>query len=418
MIPGASARAGAAGGTGRWVTVFNGSRDQYQLPLALSEAGLLEALVTDWYTPADRGWYRAVRRALPERVRGPLERRFAAGLPSARVRAHPLETATQALLGRGGLDASDLRLGRRAGTLARRRGAGLLAYSYYAHGAFDAFGDGAGTRALFQVQVHPAAFRRVLAEEMERAPETRDLLAREPELAGTPERIRQLSAAPLRADLCLVPSAYTGQGLVEQGVEPGRVRVVPYGVDLDVFRPADSPPADPFRVLFVGQLTQRKGLRDLLEAWAALALPRAELVLVGRGLRDRALLAAHEGRFRLETDVHSRARMRELYASSHVFCMPSLVESFGLVYLESLACGTPVIGTPRTGAPDVVTEGESGFVVPASDPGSLAERLRWCYEHRGGGLMEMRAQARAAAERRSWATFRREVREALAPRGP
>lgn len=396
--------------TPRWVTVFNGARDGYQVPLALAEAGRLEALITDWYSPLDRPWFSALSAALPRRHRAVLQRRYACGLPSSLVRIRSMEAARQ-LFGLGGLDQIDERLGAAAGRLARSEAAGILAYSYYAHAAFTAYSR-AGRRVLFQVQTHPMSLRALLHEEMALVPEAREVLGQETELAGSVKRVAGLVEAPLMAERCLVPSTYTRQSLVEHGVDATRISVVPYGVDLEQFHAPAEPPSGPFRVMFVGQLTQRKGLKYLLEAWRRLDLRDAELLLVGRGQMDRRLLAPYEGSFRLELNVHSRDRMRSLYQSSDVFCMPSIAESFGLVYLEAMACGTPVIGTPNTGAPDVVTEGENGFLVPIRRVDLLAERLLWCYENRSS-LASLRDPARRRAEAFSWGRFRRGIIEAL-----
>lgn len=396
------------------MAVFNGARDGYQAAVALSDAGILERLVTDWYSPLDLPAARYAAALLPARARGLLGRRFAPGLPSRRVRGMPLQAVRQAL-GRLSMDEFDDVLGARAGRLARSRGAGVLAYSYYAQAAFASSG-GMVPRALFQVQAHPAALRRVLYEEMELAPDARGSLGREPELAGSPGRIDGLSRAPLAADLCIAPSGYTRDTLVEAGVEPSRVRVVPYGVDLRQFTPGPARREGPFRVLFAGQLAQRKGLKYLLEAWKRLALPGAELVLVGRGIVDGGLLAGYEGLFRTEMNVHSRDRMRDLYRGADVFCMPSLVESFGLVYLEALACGTPVIGTRSTGAPDLVREGRDGFLVGIRDVEALMDRLAWCHANRAA-LRAMRAEARARAEEFTWERFRAGVAGAVLEAG-
>lgn len=395
----------------RWVTVFNGARDAYQAAVALQEAGVLEGLVTDWYSPLDRSWFRRGASLLPARVRDGLARRFAPDLPSSRVRSLPLEVLRQAR-GPSALEGVDKRLGQAAGEWARRSGAGLLAYSYHADAAFAALGAGGGPRAVFQVQAHPASFQRMLREEAQRFPASAGSLLREPELSDSPERVRAMGRASGQADVCIVPSAYAGETLVENGVDPARVQVVPYGVDLEAFRPAWAPAPSLFRVLFVGQLSRRKGLHYLLDAWRRLALPDAELLLVGRGIVDEALLAEYRGCFRVEMNVGSRARMRELYQQSAVFCMPSLVESFGLVYLEAMACGTPVIGTRNTGAADVVRDGRDGFLVEIRDADALAERLRWCYHHRDA-LAGMGTEARARAEEFSWARFRERLVAAL-----
>lgn len=391
----------------KWVAVFNGARDQYQVPLAMAQAGRLEALVTDWYSPLDRSWARAVQAALPARVGAALRRRYAPGLPSARV----VPLWSQALRQARGADLArvDAALGAHAGRLAARRGAGLLAYSYYAHDAFTAYGS-AGPRVLFQVHPHPASLRALFRDEMARVPQA-DSLAGEEEMRDAGERFGRLSREPLLADLCIAASRYTGRTLVENGVDPARVRVVPYGVDVEYLHPAAERAPGPLRVLFAGQMVQRKGLSDLLTAWGSLGLRDAELTLVGRGRFDQGVLRSHEGSFRMETDA-SRARLRELYQQADVLCVPSLAEGFGLVYLEALACGTPVIGTVNSGAADVVTEGRDGWVVPIRSPDALAERLRWCHENRDA-LASMRAHARETALRHDWAAFRAGVVAAL-----
>ena len=404
---------GAPTGVQRWITVFNGARDGYQLPIALHEAGRLEALVTDWYSPLDRPPAGRLAGWLPRRITGLLQRRFAAALPSHRVRSRPLE-AMRVAARLGSMEGLDARLGRYAGRLARERGAGLIAYNYYAHSAFAAYRQATpGRQLLFQVQAHPDACRTALAEEMARADSGSRALAREPEMGGSARRIEELRQVPHLADRCIVPSTYARSTLVDAGIDPARIDVVPYGVDLGRFRPPTSVTARPFRVLFVGQLTRRKGLAYLLEAWRRLSLPHAELLLVGRGLVDEALLAQHAGECRIVMNVHSRDRMRELYQDSDLFCMPSLIESFGLVYLEAMACGTPVIGTSSTGAPDVVVEGRSGFIVPIRSVDALVERIGWCYEHRDA-TAAMRARARAAAERFPWSAFRSRIGEIAA----
>jgi glycosyltransferase involved in cell wall biosynthesis len=86
--------------------------------------------------------------------------------------------------------------------------------------------------------------------------------------------------------------------------------------------------------------------------------------------------------------------------------MPSLVEGYGLVYLEALACGLPVIATRNTGAADMVQDGREGFIVPIQDVEALAEKLEWAYRNRAA-LTEMRTSARRLAEQYSWLRFRR-----------
>lgn len=397
----------------QWVVAFKGSRDAYQVPLALAEAGKLEALVTDWYSPFDRKWFARLTGILPLRIEAELRRRYRAGLPSKRVHTSPREFIRTKLSERSASDHGDNRIGTLAGQLARNRKAGLLSYSYYGHSAFNCAGVGYLPKVMFQVHPHPQSIRNLLLEEMELVPDGKASLSQEIELNMPDRRFAQLSEEPLLADFCIAASEYTKKTLVENGVDGNRVRVVPYGVDLDRFRPLAGVPeaSQPFRVIFAGQMIQRKGLWYLLEAWKRLALPHAELILVGRGGMDQNLLAKYEGIFRSEVAVGGE-RLRELYATSDVCCVPSLIEGFGLVYLESLACGTPVIATPHTGAADLISEGEEGFIVDIRNVEALAERILWCYEHRPE-LSMMRPKARRLAERHTWSAFRGSIIDAV-----
>lgn len=162
----------------------------------------------------------------------------------------------------------------------------------------------------------------------------------------------------------------------------GKYEVIPNGVDLDRF----GPHVEPFdwardgvpRVLFVGRFTERrKGFADLLQAMALVRrqLPKARLVVVGPG--DPAKLAA-EG----DTDcvdfagsVSSDMPPR-YYASCEVCCAPSTGrESFGLVLLEAMASGVPVVATAIPGYASLISDGQNGLLVPPRRSDALAAAL-------------------------------------------
>lgn len=405
----------------QWVVAFKGSRDAYQVPLALAEGDKLAAFVTDWYSPFDTKWFRGISKLLPARALHPLRKRFRSGLPSRKVHTRPFELLRTKLNVRAASDVGDNRIGVLAGALAADTRAGLLSYSYYAHAAFNHIAARETPKVIFQVHPHPRSIRNLLSEEIQLNPEGRESLEREIELSLDDKRFAQLSEEPLLAGMCLAASEFTKRTLVENGVSAEKIRVVPYGVDLTRFHPAasnekshgsDGASDAPFRVLFAGQMIQRKGLSYLLEAWKRLALPHAELILVGRGGADGHLLAKYEGLYQLKV-ASSVEHLRELYQTSDVCCLPSLIEGFGLVYLEALACGTPIIATPNTGAADMIRDGEEGFIVPIRDTQTLMEKLSWCYENRRE-LGEMRARARRVAERHTWEAFRGRIRSEIA----
>lgn len=176
------------------------------------------------------------------------------------------------------------------------------------------------------------------------------------------------------SDYLVVPSQFAARTFVERGFDRQRIAINPYGVALEHFRPA-RPHAGRFRVLFVGQLTPRKGIVYLLEAWQKLKLAQADLVLVGPvDPVIRPTLARYEGLF-VHIDAVPKLELRRYYQEASVLVLPSLADSFALVVLEAMACGCPVVVTENTGAADAVTDGAEGFVIPIRDVEALADRL-------------------------------------------
>ena len=126
-----------------------------------------------------------------------------------------------------------------------------------------------------------------------------------------------------------------------------------------------------------------KGNLYLLEAWKRLKLKDAELLLMGEVRPEiRRVLGEYAGEnVRMVGFVPPPAMAEELRQCS-VFLFPSLHEGFGLVLLEAMASGVPVVASRNSGAPDCVTEGEDGFMVEARAVEELAARIEWCYRNR------------------------------------
>jgi glycosyltransferase involved in cell wall biosynthesis len=388
----------------KWVVTFAGARDHYEVPLALAEAGLLEALVTDWYSPLDRRAWSLLQRVVP-RGGEYLRRRYREGLPSTLVETCPSSMVQSRL--RSSRE-SDTTIGTAAARVARLSGSGLLAYSFYAHAAFRNFDGGQLPKVLFQIQAHPYSFERLVHAQADKMPDVLGWVRQEPEFCE-PGRLSELAAEHRMSDFCIAPSTYVKKTLIEDGADPARVRVLPYGVDTEIFTPTGRPSDDKFRITFLGRLCYRKGLWHLLEAWRRLGLRDSELVIAGTG--DPPFLPAYRGYIRIPY-LHSQVAVRDLLSSSHICCVPSLSDSFGLVYLQALACGTPIIATENTGAADLVTDYRQGFIAKAGDVESLCERIQWCHENRFR-LEQMRTEARCAAIIHSWASFRKGIIDVL-----
>jgi glycosyltransferase involved in cell wall biosynthesis len=404
------------------IVVFAGARDNYQLAWALNESGLLESLVTDTYWPGDRGWLAEGLRliyssegavAIPHWAR----KRYCTGLSSDRVTVSGralLSVLAMRLIPRQSLQIQrDRQLSRLAKSLALKRNAALFCYSYYAHEAFRPSAQRRNLRFLFQVHPHPLSVRALLSDELERAPIARASLMAEPDLGLPEERYEELVEEPHLANGWVVASSYTRQSLVEHGLPAERVHVVPYGVDTNVFHRRQKPSGTtgPCKVIFVGSLTQRKGLMYLLEAVRALKTRQLHLTLCGRGFVDYPLLDAYSD---LNADIRINLPTSELVEEvkeSHIFVFPSLVEGFGHVVLQAMSCGAPVIATDHTCAPDVMRDGEHGFIVPIRDAQAISEKLAWGLDHRSD-LAGMGQAAAARAGLFTWERFREGIRDA------
>jgi len=396
------------------VVVQAGARDQYQLPVALHEVGCLERLVTDFYAPMDRRWFNAMAEWLG--CTKHLDRRFNGKLPSRRVAISPSALLTSVgtkVLGESWNPLKNRFLGRAARRLALNKKAAVLSYNYYAGYAFQKQDQDLKYRLLFQMHPHPASVRRILTEELVCTPIAMESLMREHEISMSEDQYQLLCQEPLRANGWIVASTYTANTLIENGISGDRIHVIPYGVDSSVFCARKSRPTltRPFTIVFVGSIIQRKGLSYLLDAIRLLGSGRVKLRICGRGFRDNALLGAYKD---IPVEVHwglPREDLARLVRESDVMVLPSLVEGFAHVILETMACGVAVITTPNTCGPDVMVDGRHGFIVPIRDTHALAEKLDWCIRHRQE-LAEMGDAAANQAKTFTWARFRERIREA------
>ena len=193
-----------------------------------------------------------------------------------------------------------------------------------------------------------------------------------------PEHIvRREEAIYAMANAITVPSTAARRSFEQMGVNPSKLHVIPYGVRLDRFRPNGKPDAEAFEVLFAGQVSLRKGVPYLLQAFSRVTHPRKRLTVVGAVQDDmRGLLR----RLPMEQVVFMGAlpqmELANQMSRSHVLALPSVEEGLALVQGQAMACGCPVIGTTATGAEDLFTDGLEGFIVAERDVAALTERLQ------------------------------------------
>lgn len=188
------------------------------------------------------------------------------------------------------------------------------------------------------------------------------------------------------ADLVLADSVYCRNAIVRHyGILPERIRLVPEGIDLARWqRVATETPyqSDGSTILCVARQYPRKHVADLLQALPLVrrAVPSAHAVIVGDGPEHASLRALAAGlglgpAVRFLGAIADDDEVARWYRRADVFCLPSVQEAFGIVFLEAMASGLPVVATQAAAIPEVVPHQQAGLLVPPGDVGALAVAL-------------------------------------------
>jgi len=181
---------------------------------------------------------------------------------------------------------------------------------------------------------------------------------------------RGLEIARREAAAIVVPTEFGKRDLVEHGFDERRIHVAYHGVDPD--DGAGTLEREPF-ILFVGTIEPKKGVDDLLRAFARMRLDRPELRLVLAGQRGWGELPDLEQPGVVELGNVDEARLATLYRTASVLALPSRYEGFGLPVMEAMAHGCPVVVSDAACLPEVV--GDTGAVVPVGDVDALTAAL-------------------------------------------
>ena len=383
----------------------------YQAVIGLDRAGLLGGFVTASYYDRDSRLAALSRRFVPgrfERLERFLLRRHDPEIPVHRVRANPgfdmairLESRLAARRPRLKRAVARWRTGWFDARLAR-------AVDEVRPGALLAFSDVASARTLptcrrlgipailSMVHGDVREERYVLEREAEASPEFLPIYLGNGRL--DPEELRWLHERRLReldlADRVAVPSEHIADAIVRHGTPRDRVRVIPYAADCRRFQPLPGRrhgPACTF--LFAGGISQRKGIKYLLEAWRLIRRPGWKLQLLGPLPKDLTPLRPYLDSVESLGQV-AHAEMPARMAQADVFVFPSLFEGSAVVTYEALACGLPTVVTPDAGS--VVRDGIEGYLVGPRDIENLAARME-----RLGSDPALREQMSGAARARA-----------------
>jgi D-inositol-3-phosphate glycosyltransferase len=267
----------------------------------------------------------------------------------------------------------------------------------------------------------------------------KNAVARTPQEHEPPRRIQVEEQIVRTADRLIAATPVEERQLVElYGTDPDRIRVIPPGVDLELFHPI--PPAQAKEriclstacrtILYVGRIEPLKGIDTLLWAISLVARRRPELTcgmcvpIIGG---DPCRVEDNDEMVRLQAlreelgiaDVvtflgaQDQDALQSYYAAAELVVMPSDYESFGMVALEAMACGAPVVASDVGGLSYLVRHGRTGYRVPARDPGALADKIIRLLTDEG---LRRRMGQRAScwAEAYAWPLIADQIEEAFA----
>lgn len=255
------------------------------------------------------------------------------------------------------------------------------------------------------------AARRLLENERARWPDWASTLTgfRDSEV-----KLERKDAELRLADRIFVASSFTKKTLEEFPGKLAPIEVIPYG-----FPPVDDERAysgrvgsRPLKLLFVGGLSQRKGIADLFKAVGSLG-DRVELTVVGgKATQDCPALDVAIARHRWIPSL-PHEEILKLMRAHDVFVFPSLFEGFGLVITEAMSQGTPVITTDRTAGPDLIEHGRNGWLIDAGSTDALKEAIEELLR-RPEQIASAGKAAMETARKRPWETYGKELAESLA----
>ena len=390
--------------------------------LAIARAALTRGQLAAVFTPFNpSARLLAAARPLPKRLRREVDRRHLRGLPTTSVkqvttirdlaqRAVRMLPRTQAIAQRledSMKAAFDRSVARRLDAVDYDAVIGISGSSEMTLRAASAAGR---LGILHLTDSHPAAKNRYLRE-------LGGLPAGHPELVAEDVRARVESELE-EAGLVLVPSRFVADQLAAAGVPAGRIDVEARGVNVLEFSPQPASKAASqrnLRCLFVGQICHRKGVRFLLEAARRLAGLPITFRLVGP-LRSPELLAHLPSNVTWKGSLGHQQIADEMRGAD-VLLLPSLEDAFGLVTMEAMASGLPVVVSDHCGSSELVADGGAGIVIPAADTTALVNAIRRLLEEpERRRAMGYEARRRMVAGR-SWESYGQYVLDRIGRQG-
>jgi starch synthase len=389
----------------------------HRLLLALLSGKRLGHFFTSLFYQPDRflsGWYKYFPSFVKTKLEPLLRRRKFSGVPPEMITHFPLLEMTRELKKRLNPGADDQYYLEMAEAFDKKVSSHpalpdadvLVGYEMACEESFRKVRSRGGINILDLAQVH----YRTIEEMALTFPGFRYLVADRPFF----NRVNLRKQRELNlCDYIFCLSSFAAASLKKEGFPADKIFEVNLGYDPAVFYPKENyNTGSTFRLRYVGTLTRRKGLDQLLECYATLRerYPAIELTLVGPMGDASDLLKSSVIPF-THYPFTEPAELRRLYQEADLFVFPSYLDSWAMVVIEAMACGTPVIVTENTGASDAVRKG-GGHIIETGNRQQLLDSIENLYSDRPA-LEKLGREAAATARAYTWENYYRQVNKAL-----
>lgn len=208
------------------------------------------------------------------------------------------------------------------------------------------------------------------------------------------------------ADSCVVASEYTMYDLVDHGVSKEKIYVVPYGYEQEKLKnKIDNEPKTPLKILYVGRITYEKGVHHLLSALQDIDAHYLELTLAGDYTANSKLYEEYKEKCNYKfLGFVTKDHLYDIYQKNDVLIVPSLSDGYGLVVLEGMSCGLPVIASTCTGAASIIKDKVNGIKYDAYSEQDLRNAVMW-FVHNINQLPKMKQAAKETIIPYTWENY-------------
>lgn len=250
--------------------------------------------------------------------------------------------------------------------------------------------------------------REIYDKDKQIQPNFADRLSSERFIVWNKDNIIRVQKELLYTNYFFVPSQFVAESLNYSGIMDNKIRICPYGVDINQFREKEYSTYSKLEkrqihFIYVGGVKELKGISYLLQAFVMLPKECADLTVVGQVDYEAEDIRPYRNKIKFTGSVlHSE--IVNLLHKADVFVFPSLGEGLSLAALEAASCGLPLIVSKNSGINDAITDGKEGFVIPIQSVSSLVEKMEWFIEH-PEQIEPMGREARKMALSYTWESY-------------